>query len=154
MSDVVYTSRVHIERIRGPQRKAHLPVLDHPVTFGVHDEVADHYGVSPGDYPPDATTLDYLIAAAGGWLTGTFGGALEARGVDASGGRLQADVTGEVELDGKTLVIKRIHAHYRLQSDGVDKDIVERVHGFHADRCPVARSIREAIAISTSYELI
>jgi uncharacterized OsmC-like protein len=31
--------------------------------------------------------------------------------------------------------------------------VVERVHGFHADYCPVARSIRDAIAISTSYEL-
>lgn len=35
----------------------------------------------------------------------------------------------------------------------VDRDVVERVHGFHADHCPVARSIRDAIDITTSYEL-
>jgi hypothetical protein len=32
----------------------------------VDDEVADHYGVEPGTLPPRATTLDYVVAAAGG----------------------------------------------------------------------------------------
>ena len=63
---VAYTSRVTIERVRGPIRNAAIPARDEPVTFGVHSEVAEHYGVSPDDFPPDATTLDYLVAAAGG----------------------------------------------------------------------------------------
>jgi uncharacterized OsmC-like protein len=47
-------------------------------------------------------------------------------------------------------VVKRIHVRYRLTVDpGVDLAVVERVHGFHADKCPVARSIRDAIAITT-----
>jgi len=62
----VYTSRVRIERERGPVRRAWLPAHEQPVTFGVHSEVAEHYGVSPDEYPPDATTLDYVVAAAGG----------------------------------------------------------------------------------------
>ncbi|HZA39563.1 MAG TPA: hypothetical protein VFA00_02955, partial [Actinomycetota bacterium] len=66
MADVAYTSRVSVERIRGPQRRAHLPGLSHPITFGVHSEVAEHYGISAEDFPPDATTLDYVVAAAGG----------------------------------------------------------------------------------------
>ena len=66
MSDVVYTSNVSIVRKGGPVREARLPALTTPVTFGVHSEVAQHYGVSADDYPPDATTLDYLVAAAGG----------------------------------------------------------------------------------------
>jgi uncharacterized OsmC-like protein len=46
-------------------------------------------------------------------------------------------------------VIKRIRVRYLL-TVGADVDLatVERVHGFHADKCPVARSIRDAIAIS------
>jgi hypothetical protein len=32
----------------------------------VHDEVAEHYGTDLGRYPPHATTLDYVIAAAAG----------------------------------------------------------------------------------------
>jgi uncharacterized OsmC-like protein len=60
---------------------------------------------------------------------------------------------GEIELEGKVLVIKRIHVHYMLKGNDVDPDVVERTHSFHAEKCPVARSIRNAIDISTSYEL-
>ena len=38
-----------------------------------------------------------------------FGGALEARQIEASNGRLAADVTGEVEVEEGVLVIRRIH---------------------------------------------
>ncbi len=81
---------------------------------------------------------------------GTFGGALEARGIPAGGGRLRADAEGEIELDGKTLVIKRILVRYDLRLDpDADRGVVERVHGFHADKCPVARSLKGAIEVST-----
>ena len=63
--NVVYVSRVHIERQRGPIRLAYLPAESEPVTFGVHSEVAVHYKVSPEEYPPHATTLDYVVAAHG-----------------------------------------------------------------------------------------
>jgi uncharacterized OsmC-like protein len=85
---------------------------------------------------------------------GTLGGALEARGIEASGGLLTCEATGEVEVDGGVLVLKRIHARYQLRGDGIDRRIVERVHGFHRERCPVARSIGAAIEITTSYEVI
>ena len=65
-SELAYVSRVKIERLGGPQRLAYLPAEDEPVAFGVHSEVAEHYGVSPDQYPPHATTLDYVVAAAGG----------------------------------------------------------------------------------------
>jgi hypothetical protein len=63
---VVYTSRVRIERQRGPMRLAYLPTEKSPVIFRVHSEVAEHYKVSRDDYPPHATTLDYVVAAAAG----------------------------------------------------------------------------------------
>lgn len=66
MGDVAYTSKVSIVRDRGPLRTAWLPGREEPVTFGVHGAVAEHYGVDPEDFSPDATTLDYLVAAAGG----------------------------------------------------------------------------------------
>ncbi len=66
MGDVAYTSRVTIERQVGPVRLAFLPAETEPVTFGVHGAVAEHYGVSPDKFPPHATTLDYIVAAAGG----------------------------------------------------------------------------------------
>ncbi len=67
MSDEsVYVSRVRIERLQGPVRNAWLPAESEPVTFGVHSEIAAHYGVDPDRYAPHATTLDYVVAAAGG----------------------------------------------------------------------------------------
>ena len=66
MGEVVYRSRVRIERIRGPLRRAYLPALNEPVEFGVHDEIADHYGVARGSDVERSTTLDFLVAAAAG----------------------------------------------------------------------------------------
>lgn len=63
---IAYISRVRIERKSGPIRLAYLPAEKEPVTFGVHSEVAEHYKVPPGKFPPRATTLDYVVAAAGG----------------------------------------------------------------------------------------
>jgi hypothetical protein len=36
------------------------------VLFGVQDEVAEHYGVSPDEEKPHSSTLDNLVAAASG----------------------------------------------------------------------------------------
>lgn len=66
MSDVVYESRIRIERLQGPLRMAYLPAEAEPVAFGVHGAIAEHYGVSPQVSTPHATTIDYVVAAAGG----------------------------------------------------------------------------------------
>lgn len=63
---VVYTSRVRIERIKGPYRRAYLPIESDPIAFGVHSEIAEHYGTDLTVHEPHSTTLDYLVAAAGG----------------------------------------------------------------------------------------
>ena len=49
---VVYTSQVRIERVKGPLRRAYLPQKEDPVFFGVHSEIAEHYGVLPKSMPP------------------------------------------------------------------------------------------------------
>jgi len=66
MDQVKYTSRIRVERVRGPMRKVWLPAKEEAQTFGVHSEIAEHYGVSMEDFPPDATTIDWVIAAAAG----------------------------------------------------------------------------------------
>lgn len=64
MGNVVYTSHVRVERLRGPLRRASVPGSAEPVFFGVHDEIADHYGVPRGSEAERATTLDYVVASA------------------------------------------------------------------------------------------
>jgi hypothetical protein len=66
MGEVVYTCGIRVERIKGPLRKADIPGSSEPVYFGVHDEIADHYGVPRGSDAERTTTLDYVVAAAAG----------------------------------------------------------------------------------------
>ena len=47
------------------------------------------------------------------------------------------------------LVIKRIHVRLRLQAPEEARAAAERVHGFYADKCPVYRSLKDAIDITT-----
>jgi hypothetical protein len=63
---VVYRSHVRVEPVKGPLRRAYLPAEEEPVLFGVHSEVAEHYGVDMKVHEPHATTLDYLVASAAG----------------------------------------------------------------------------------------
>ena len=66
MGEVVYRSEATIERISGPLRRARLPGETQPVMFGVHGEIAEHYGRAPGTYEPHAATIDYVVAATAG----------------------------------------------------------------------------------------
>jgi len=59
-----------------------------------------------------------------------------------------------VEKDEGVLVIRRIHVMYHLRADEEHRETIERVHGFHRDKCPVYRSIHTSIAITTEYELL
>jgi hypothetical protein len=66
VADVVYTCRTRVERLRGPLRRAYVPGNEEPIWFGVHDEVADHYGVESGGVAERSTTLAYVVVAAAG----------------------------------------------------------------------------------------
>ncbi|MEX2658597.1 MAG: hypothetical protein WD232_02795 [Acidimicrobiales bacterium] len=66
MGDVVYASKSRIERREGPIRAAFVPGEDEPTLYGVHGEIAEHYGVAEGAFDVHATTLDHVVAAAAG----------------------------------------------------------------------------------------
>ena len=87
-------------------------------------------------------------------MMGTFGGALEARQIDASDGKLTADVTGEVEQEDGVLVIRRIHVSMHLVApEGATKK-VERVHAIYAMNCPLYRTLHHAIQLTSSVDLV
>jgi uncharacterized OsmC-like protein len=150
VADVSYVSRVRVEPVKGRVRRAHLPAEEEPVLFGVHDEVAKHYGVEPGAEEPHASTLDYVVAAAGGWLLGTFRGALAARHVSFED--LRGETVGEIETEGKVLVIRRIKQLFHLTASEEDRATIERVLEVYVDSCPVARSIKKCIEISSELD--
>jgi len=63
---------------------------------------------------------------------------------------LTSEAEGEVYVEDKILVIKKIHVRYTLRGCPDDRrEAAERAHSHHAARCPVAKSIEKAIAIST-----
>lgn len=67
----------------------------------------------------------------------------------ASQGKLVADATGDVELDGSTLVIRRIHVVLTLEAAEEHRQTAEKVHGFYAQSCPIYRSIHPQIQVTT-----
>ena len=50
-------------------------------------------------------------------------------------------------------MVKRIHVIYRLRLEPDQREDARRVLDFHVDFCPVARSIRDSIEITTSLEM-
>ena len=67
MSEVAYTSRIHIERKKGPLRIASLPGESQPMAFSVHGAIAEHYKIHPSTLTEShAATLDYVVAATAG----------------------------------------------------------------------------------------
>jgi hypothetical protein len=64
VGEPIHTSRVRLEKIKGPIRHAYIDHFDQPIRFGVHSGIKKFYGVEPDEEVP--ATLDYMIAAIGG----------------------------------------------------------------------------------------
>ena len=64
MGNLIHTSRLRIEKLKGPLRHAYLEGFREPIRFGVHGGIKKFYGVEPEEEVP--ATLDYLVASVGG----------------------------------------------------------------------------------------
>ena len=64
MAEIVHTSRVRIEKDKGPHRRAYIEGFDAPVHFGVHSGIKKFYGIEPEEELP--ATLDHIVASVGG----------------------------------------------------------------------------------------
>ncbi|HEU4493789.1 MAG TPA: OsmC family protein [Rubrobacteraceae bacterium] len=84
-------------------------------------------------------------------MLGTFRGALAARQVSYED--LRAETVGEVETEGKVLVIKRIKQTLYLTASEEDRPTIERVLEVYADSCPVVRSVKNSIEVSSELNL-
>jgi uncharacterized OsmC-like protein len=67
-------------------------------------------------------------------------------------GKLVAHAAGEIELEGGVLVLKRIHVRMELRAPDSQRETAERAHSVYADSCPVYRSLKAAIAITTGLD--
>jgi len=62
---------------------------------------------------------------------------------------LVSEAVGEIELDDNVLVIRRIHVVLKLKAEETHRKTANRVYSFFADRCPVYRTLKPAISITT-----
>jgi len=60
---------------------------------------------------------------------------------------------GEIELDGRVLVVRRIHVTYHLRLAPDKHDVAMRAHGVHAGNCPMYRSVGGCIDITTELRM-
>jgi uncharacterized OsmC-like protein len=51
------------------------------------------------------------------------------------------------------LVIRRIHVTYHLRLNAEQRAAAERAHAMHADYCPVYRTLKDSIVMTTSLEM-
>ena len=66
---------------------------------------------------------------------------------------LYADTVGEIETEGKVLVVKRIKQTFHLTAEENDREKIERVINVYADSCPVARSVKGSTEITSELDL-
>jgi hypothetical protein len=114
------------------------------------------FGIEPGRESRRSSqggALESIAAAVGDSLTAAFGEALEARQIDAAGGRLVSETVGEIELEDRVPVIRRIHTRLKLKASESDRETAFRVHGFFAAQSPVYRTLKSAIVITTELSI-
>ena len=148
-SRIVYSSHVRTEAGAGGIKYITLPLQSEPVPMGMHGSIAAHYKLPEGAFIPTASTLDYIVGATAGCLTGTLNRALQVRKIATDQGRLQTEAVGEIEAEDGVLVIRRIRFLVTLRADAAQRETAERVVAMYASHCPVYRSLHKAIDITT-----
>jgi uncharacterized OsmC-like protein len=120
--------------------------------MGIHGGIAQYFKLSPDE--PMASTLDYIVAAVGGCMTGTVAGALEARGVSAAPDKLQVEAEGRIEdVDGK-MILTGIKLHYRMKVPKDKRATVERALEHHEGLCAASESVRRGITVEWESEIV
>lgn len=87
-------------------------------------------------------------------MLGTLNGGLEARGIKLDGDDIVADVEGTNELRDNLIVLTRVHVHYRLSIPRGTKEQVERLLSKHQDRCHTAQSLKGAVEVTWTADIL
>jgi hypothetical protein len=103
-SEVIYRSNVRVTVLSGAMKSVSLPAESAPVRMGLHGALAEHYKLSAAAFEPCASTLDYIVGATAGCLMGTLERTLAGYKVPTTGGRLQLEAEGQIEIEEGVLV--------------------------------------------------
>ena len=147
MGKLLHLSKVKVCREPGNSKikGAEFEGFPGAVRMGVHGGIAQYFKRTPEE--PMVSTLDYIVAAVGGCMTGTIAGALEARGVSPDPDKLQAEVEGRIEeVDGK-MILTGIKILYHLKVPKDKRASVERALEHHEGLCAASESVRRGITV-------
>ena len=87
-------------------------------------------------------------------MLGTLNGGLEARGVVLPKDGLTAEVEAINELKDGQILLTRIVVHYQLRIPKGTRETVERLLSKHQDKCPTAQSLKAAVDISWTAQIV
>lgn len=154
MGNLIQISKVKIQKEPGKNKikRAEIEGFPGAIRMGIHGGIARYFKLSPDE--PMASTLDYIVAAVGGCMTGTVAGALEARGVNANPDKLQVEAEGRIEdVDGK-MILTGIKLHYRMKVPKEKRATVERALEHHEGLCAASESVRRGITVEWESEIV
>lgn len=86
-------------------------------------------------------------------MLGTLNGALEVRGIPMAPEAITATARGLNELRDKIPVLSEIRIHYALRVPKAARERVDRALATHQEKCPTARSLEGAVAISWTADI-
>ena len=86
-------------------------------------------------------------------MLGTLNGALEVRQVKLPPEAIAAEVEGVNEIRDGIPVLTEVRVHYRLRIPPGSRETVDRALARHQEKCPTARSLSGAVAVSWTAEI-
>jgi uncharacterized OsmC-like protein len=81
-------------------------------------------------------------------MLGTLNGALEARGIQMGSEDIRATAEGTNEIRDGIIMLTAINIHYELRVPEGSREIADRALLRHQDKCPTARSLAPAVAVT------
>ena len=80
-------------------------------------------------------------------MVGTFGRALEVRGIPSQPNRLSADLEGDIVDEDGVMALRAIRIRYRVAVPSGKRAEAERALRFHERGCPLANTLKGAVDI-------
>ena len=153
MGRLLHTSKVKLHREPGKNKikSAKFEGFPGTVRMSVHGGISQFFGLNPAE--PLPSTLDYLVAAIGGCMTGTVASVLEAREVSSAPENLSVDAEGRIEeVDGK-MILTHVSLKYRIKVPKEKRESIDRALQHHESFCGVSESVRRGITVDWQSEI-
>lgn len=87
-------------------------------------------------------------------MVGTLGRALEARGIPSQPNRLSATVEGDIVDESGVMALRAVRIRYRIAIPAGKREDAERALRFHERGCPLANTLRGAVALRYSADFL